>query len=89
MMERSMNNHARDAEKLEFDPSHTRYLGYRSVSGGYNYKISENYSTDRTRSTHTNHGHGKNGQLVARGACSRLWHHSATVSGSWVDPVDP
>ena len=67
----------------------TRYLlGYRSVSGGYNYKISENYSTDRTRPTHTNHGHGKNGQLVARGACSRLWHHSATVSGSWVDPVD-
>ena len=60
----------------------------RSISGGYIYKIlPENYQLI-ARIRATDYGRDGNGQLVARGACSRPWRRFNAVSGSWVDHVD-
>ena len=52
------------------------------------YKIlPENYQLI-ARIRATDYGRDGNGQLVARGACSRPWRCFNAVSGSWVDHVD-
>ena len=67
---------------------HALPIGYRSVSGGYNYKIlPENYQLI-ARIRATDYGRDGNGQPLARGVRSRPWRRFNAVSGSWVDHVD-